>query len=86
MSNKRFLSIKDAIAHPDCPFDDERQIRNRLHSSRPKIDTSGKVLDEGDPDFLACFVKASLRHKGQILVDLPRLVALIDSRRLNRAA
>jgi hypothetical protein len=79
--NKRFVSIADAAQHPDCPFD-ERALRNRLDDSKAKVDTSGKVVDPGDPEFLSCFVRTTPTPKGRLLVDMPRLVALLDRRRL----
>lgn len=80
---KRFLPIPAAAQHPDCPFD-ERALRNRINAAKPKIDTSGKVLDPGDPEFLSVFVRTTPTAKGQLLVDMPRLLALLDSRRLAR--
>jgi hypothetical protein len=78
---KRFLSIPAAAQHPECPFDD-RALRNRLAASKPKIDTSGNVLDPGDPEFLSCFVRTTPTPKGQLLVDMAALLALLDRRRL----
>jgi hypothetical protein len=78
---KRFLSIPAAAQHPDCPFD-ERGLRNRLAASKPKFDTSGNVVDPGDPEFLGVFVRTTPTAKGQLLVDIPRLLTLLDSRRL----
>ena len=82
--HKNFLLLKDAVQHPDIPYGDERQVRNKLHASRPIIDSTGTVRDPGDPEFLACFTRVGTSKKDKLLVNVPRLVALLDSRRLDR--
>ena len=86
MSSKSLLPLSQAVQDPRCPFSKERQAYNAIAAARPTVDSGGTVLNEGDPELLACFIRLNGTDRGPLFVDLDRLQRLADKRRLSQAA
>ena len=81
---KNLVTLREAISDPRCPFTSERQLYNARAAAAPKIDSSGRVVDPGDPELLSCFIRLNGRGMGPLVLDLARMAEVMESRRLGQ--
>jgi hypothetical protein len=86
MTAKNLLTIREAVRDPRCPFTNERQLYNARAAAAPVKDSAGRVINEGDPELLSCFVRLNGREVGPLLIDLARMEQIVERRRLSQLA
>ena len=85
---KRYQPLRVFCRSSDCPYD-ETALRSRIERAKPVVDSSGRVIDPGDPDFLAPFIRLGKNRKnsrGSIVVDVVAWEKLMHHRSLGNLA
>lgn len=81
---KRYVQIKDAAQRPEVPWNSTNAVRGAYYRAIPRTDSSGNVINAGDPALARCFVQ--LQKGGPLLLDLVDLAKLMETRRGGEAA
>ena len=80
------LTVAEAVEDPRTPWRRAKQLYHFVETCRPTRDSKGNVIDRGDPEMLACFIRLSSAPRAALFVDIERLVKVIGSRRLDAEA
>jgi hypothetical protein len=78
----RFVTLSQAAACGEFPWQDAEAFRRAQRNARPRRDSVGRLVSEGDPDLASCFVRPGGKLRGPLAVDTRRLAEVLERRRL----